>query len=659
MSDVREALETGLRHHKAGNLPMAERFYRSALKAQPRHPDALYLLGVLALDAGRADVAAQQIAKAIKRNRKNPHYHLGLGDARRAQGKLREAAACYREALAIDPKSATAHFSLATVQQAQQRLADAIAHYRRALALAPDLAEAHNNLGVALTDQGQRREATEHFRRAVELRPGYADAHLNLGQALKAEGRLEEAVRSYRKALELDPNLIEAHNNLGNALREAGRPEEALACFRKALALRPDYVEAHKNMGAALNDLGRSEDAVAVHRRVLELDPGSADAHAGLGAALQILGRTDEAIAHYEAALAIEPEHARAHHNLAMARKGAADTEEIARLEPLLERPGLTEKDAISLRFALGSLCDDAGRYEQAFAHYQAGNALKRAELARASQRFDAAAHERLVDRLIAVFDRSFFAARRDFGAASELPVFIVGMPRSGTTLVEQILASHSRVFGAGELDDIGRIVAELPAKIGADRPYPDGIDRLAPATAADIGDAHLERLRALAPEASRVTDKMPGNFLHLGVIALLLPGARIVHCRRHPLDTCLSCYFQNFSRTLAFAYDLADLGGYYRHYERLMAHWREVLPLPIFEVSYQDLVAEQERVSRDLVGFCGLEWEPACLRFHETERAVRTASLSQVRRPIYRSSLDRWHKYDAWLATLRDALGR
>ncbi len=662
MNDLRAALESGLRHHEAGDPPAAERLYRQVLKAQPNNPDALYLLGVLAQEAGKIDAAVSLFARAIKRNRNNPRFYLALGDARRAQGRLREAAACYRKALAIEPKNAEAHLNLATVRHAQGKLAEAIKHYRRAVSLKPDFAEAHNNLGVALTAKEQRAEAAEHVTRALELRPDYADAHVNLGQALKAQGRLKEAAAAYRKALELDPKLVEAHNNLGNAHGEAGRPEAAIEHYRQALAIRPDYAEAHNNLGVALTNLGRLEEAIAAHEKALELRPRYADAHVGLGAALHILGRTNEAVERYETALAIEPEHARSHHNLAMIRKAHSPADEIAHLESLLANKNLLDKEAMTLRFALGKLCDDAGRFEEAFAHYRVANALRRAELERYGVAFDAAAHERLIDRLIEVFDRPFFEARRDLGERSDLPVFVLGMPRSGTTLVEQILASHSRVFGAGELEDIGRIATRLPATAASNEPYPACAAAIDRKTARRLGRAYLQRLRALAPEAARITDKLPGNFLHLGAIALLLPGARVLHCRRDSLDTCLSCYFQNFHDPMTYSYDLGDLGHYYRQYERIMAHWHDVLRLPMLEVldvHYEDLVADQEAVSRELVAFCGLGWEEACLKFHETARAVRTASLTQVRQPIYRSSLGRWRNYEAHLGPLRAALGR
>jgi tetratricopeptide (TPR) repeat protein len=661
MTDVRAKLEAGLRYHQSGNLAAAEHLYRQVLQDQPGNADALYLLGTAAQQAGKPEAAAACLQRAIKRDRRNPVYHLALGDARQAQGKAKEAQAAYNKALALAPGRAEPHLSLGNLMHAKGRLQDAVAHYRRALKIDPRLAEAHNNLGVALTTLGRSAEAAGCFERALELKPNYADAHLNHGQALKADGRLDQAIEAYHRALKLDPRLAEARNNLGTALRDQGKPEAAVEELRAAIQMRPGYAEAHNNLAIALSDLGRFDDAIAAHQRALELRPDDAEAHAGLGAIRQILGDQAASTRHYQRALEIRPDHARAHHNLAMTRKTTAEAGEIARLETLLQNESLPAREATALRFALGKLCEDAGRFDDAFAHLAVANELKRAALGHQGQLFDAARHQAFVDQLIATFDRRFFQDRAGYGDPSERPVLIVGMPRSGTSLVEQILASHSRVFGAGELDDLGRLVEGLRDSLGSDRPYPACADRIDRAAADRIAKAYLDKLHALAPEvapgAARVTDKLPGNFLHLGVLAVALPRARVIHCRRDPLDTCLSCYAQSFKQPLSYAYDLADLGHYYGQYRRLMAHWRARPPLALFEVDYEDLVADQERVSRELIAFCGLEWEAACLKFHQTKRPVRTASLNQVRRPIYGSSVGRWRHFDRHLTPLKAAL--
>lgn len=657
MDDARALLETGVRHHGSGDLAEAERLYRRVLETQPENADAHYLLGTLAQQAGDPKAAVASLTRAIKANRRNPYYHLALGDARLAQGKPGQAETSYRKALSIDPGSAEATLGLGNLLHSRGRIAAAIKHYRRAIALKPELAEAHNNLGVALLAEGAAAEAAACFTRALELRPDYPDAHLNLGRVLKGEGKMREAIASYRAALELDPRLAEAHNNLGNALREQGDLEAALTHYRQALAIRPDFAAAHNGLGIALAKGGAFDDAIAAHRRALALRPRQADWHVDLGAALNVLGDVDAAIEHCRTALSIAPDHVRAHQGLAMARRVDTDTGETAGLESLLGKDNLSTTDALSLRFTLGKRYDDAAQFDRAFAHYRIANELKDAELRRRNLGFDAAAYGEHVERLIAVFDQGFFATRGSLGADSELPVFILGMARSGTTLVEQILASHSRVFGAGELEHIGGVTARLPARLETDQGYPGCAVLITPALARRLGQSYIEILRGFAPDAARVTDKLPGNFLHLGVIALLAPRARVIHCRRDPLDTCLSCYFQHFEGRMSHAYDLGNLGRYFRGYARLMAHWRTVLPRPMLEVSYEDLIADQEAVSREIITFCGLEWEEACLRFHDTKRAVRTASLSQVRQPIYGSSVGRWRNYEKHLGPLKAAL--
>ena len=314
--------------------------------------------------------------------------------------------------------------------------------------------------------------------------------------------------------------------------------------------------------------------------------------------------------------------------------------------------------DAIRVRFALARHHADAGDHARAFQYFRIGNEMRAREAGRHGRTFDRAAVDGLAERSIALFTPEFFAERGETGAPSERPVFIVGMPRSGTTLVEQILASHHAVFGAGELDAIEAITYRLSSAGRADAAYPDTVAGLDAAACRRLGDAYLERLATLDANAARVTDKMPANFRHLGLIALLLPGARIVHCQRDPLDVCLSCYVQNFTRGNEFSNDLGDIAVTYRAYRRLIDHWRRVLPVPMLDVRYEELVDDQAAVSRRIVDFVDLEWDPACLEFHANRRAVQTSSALQVRRPIYRDSIERWRVYQAELQPLIEALG-
>ncbi len=343
---------------------------------------------------------------------------------------------------------------------------------------------------------------------------------------------------------------------------------------------------------------------------------------------------------------------------LAAAGHYSFSAEELGRIDAMAGDSGRPGDERSRLHFVLARVRERAGAYDHAFAHYRRAN-----ELLQESQGADGAAdpaeQRRLVDRLIAVCTPAFFERVRSFGSDSEVPVFVVGMPRSGTTLAEQILASHPHARGAGELNDIDGLATRLPERLGGTQPYPECLERLDPATARAAADVYLGRLRQYGGTAARVIDKLPFNFVHLGLIAALFPRARIVHCRRDPIDTCLSVYFQDFAQSLPCGRDLGQLGRYYRDYERLMAHYAQVLPLPLFELRYEELTADQEAVSRRFVSFCGLEWDERCLRFHETERTVRTCSALQVRQPLYRSSVGRWKHYEAHLGPLLEALGR
>jgi hypothetical protein len=329
---------------------------------------------------------------------------------------------------------------------------------------------------------------------------------------------------------------------------------------------------------------------------------------------------------------------------------------EIERIRTLLARPNLPPARGCVLHLGLANLRQRAGAYDEAFGHFRQGNALRRGLFQQQGTAFDPAAHRACVDAIIRTFDAAYFQRVAGFGLDSEVPVFIVGMPRSGTSLLEQILASHPQVAGGGELRHVPRLVDALPAQLRAPEGYPGCMARVDGPAIRSLAERHLERLTRLGGAALRVTDKLPVNFLHLGLIATLFPRARIIHCRRDPLDVCVSCYTSYF-RGLHFTWDLNDLGQYYRQYERLMAHWRTVLPLPILDVVYEELVADPEAVSRELVAFCGLDWDARCLAFHENPRAVHTVSALQVRRPMYTNSVGRWRRYAAHLQPLLEAL--
>jgi tetratricopeptide (TPR) repeat protein len=468
---------------------------------------------------------------------------------------------------------------------------------------------------------------------------------------LHKAGYLQPAEHLYRKVLEADPCHVHALSNLGALTYQANRPHEAIQHMRRALALRPEVAEFHVNLAAACRTAHDAAAAAAAYREALRIDPAAPHVHLSLGQTLLDLGQVEEALTHCLEALRLQPGYAHAYSMLAeLAAQGrhAFTDEDIQHIQVLLAGGQLSAAHAGQLYFTLATYWEQQGDHDQAFLAYRKGNDLKNELLRQAGRSFDRVQHRAVIDRFIAAFTPDVFARARSYGIPSDQPVFVVGMVRSGTTLVEQILASHPQVFGCGELRDIEQLAETFYAA------FATGVD---PATVQRLGGLYLERLAGLGgAEATRTIDKMPQNFLHLGMIAILFPHARVVHCRREPLDVCVSAYVQNFQR-LAYATSLEDLGFFHREYARLMAHWRQVLPIPVHEVIYEELVADQERVSRNLIAFCGLPWDDRCLAFHKNLRAVQTPSRLQVRQPIYTRAVARWKRFEAHLQPLRDAL--
>ncbi len=531
------------------------------------------------------------------------------------------------------------------------RLADALAVFEQLRALSPGVAAAHYYCGFALSGLGRHEEAVACFRQALRLDPGHVAALNDLGMSLSRMGRHREAVVEFERVLNLMPsspsarqNLAIALKNLGRAAMERGRYGQAAAQFERALAILPDYTPAAYGLGDALNNLGRPHEALALFGKLSAADPSDAMALLGIGDARKSVGQFAEARAACERAVALAPKSAVCHRLLAETARFVEGDRRLAALEELA-RDGVPEQERPDLYFALGKAYDDLGRFAEAFAAFEQANTLKRRQIA-----YDEGRHLDELRAIAGLFTAGAMAAHRGGGDPSRLPVFIVGMPRSGTTLVEQILASHPQVHGAGELDILDGILDA--------RAVPLAADLLQAGTLRDIGARYVEQARVLAPQAERITDKMTGNFRLVGLIRLALPHARIIHVRRDPIDTCWSCYTHDF-RHLGFTYDLGELGRDYRAYEEMMAHWRRVLPDgTMLEIHYEDLIGEFEAQVRRLIDWCGLDWDARCLAFHETERPVQTESALQVRRPLYRSAIGRARPYEPWLAPLREALG-
>jgi tetratricopeptide (TPR) repeat protein len=632
---------------------LAITYYQAALALDANHIDAHQHLAnaLLALDRPEAAIAHYQAI--LSRDPDHCGAHNNIGIAYQATGQLPSAVTHFQRALALKPDLAEAHGSLGNALRALNRPHEAILEYKHALAIRPDYADLHNNLAGVLQTLGRFAEAISHYQQALKVKPDYAEGRFNLGNVFDALGRSAEAVACYEAALALQPELSGAHNNLANVLRKLGRTDEAIAHYHRALAAQPNYAEAHRNLGNALLALDRNDEAIAHYELSLISAPAQAEVYNNIGAAHHVLGRFEEAACAYEQAIALAPSKAAILLNLADLKPfTAASDPRLLALEALAQ-PGtfLDADDEIAMHFALGKAFADLDQHERAFRHLVTGNALKRRGVI-----YDEPETLRTFARIRTAFGRKLFA--EPGGEVSEVPVFVVGMPRSGTTLIEQILASHSKVFGAGEREDFRTLVSTLAGPEGAK--FPEIVSTLSPDDRGRLGARYLEAIRPAAPAAERIVDKMPLNFLYLGLIHLVLPRARIIHVRRDPVDTCCSCFSLLFTGNLAFTYELGELGRYYRAYATLMAHWRAILPKDVMlELAYEDVVHDLEGQTRSILAHCGLEWEAACLAFHQTQRTVQTASVAQVRRPLYRSSVGRSRHYRPLIGPLLEALER
>lgn len=576
-----------------------------------------------------------------------------LGAALQVQGK--DSLFALRKATEFLPGDAEAHYNLGNVFLALNRLDEAEVSYRQALQIRPDDADTCFNLGNTLRNLRRLDEAVASYRRALQVNPIHAEAYSNLGNTLLESGRPGEAEASYRRALQIKPQYATAHFNLGNILHEQGRLKEAEASYRLALQARPDSADTHVNLGNTLQDMGKIDEAEASYRSALQISCNHAEAHGNLGEILMESGRFGEAEASFHRALQIKPDCIKVRMNLALLKKTKTDDENMAALVAADEavRSGakpLPGEDAAYLHFALGKCHDDLCEYEKAFPHFFEGNRIKRATFD-----YDPDKMAQIFASIMRNFDAAAIGRLRGGGDPSRLPIFVLGMPRSGTTLTEQIVASHPEVHGAGELPDLMAIAM----RDAGGAAFPDNLRSLDPARLTAWGAEYVAGLQRRAPNMGRITDKMPENFLAVGLIHLMLPNAKIIHVNRNPVDTCLSCFFQLFREKQEFTYDLAELGRYYAGYARLMEYWRKVLPEGAFlDVRYEEVVSDQEAQSRRIIEYCGLEWDDACLDFHRSKRAVRTASMAQVRQPMYKSSVERWRPYEKHLKPLLDALG-
>ena len=606
-----QTLHDAIVAYRAGKLREAEVLCNRILEQQPNHIGVLQFLAVVAANKAAPRRGIEFMEKAV----------------------------------ALCPDSVDSHIGLARLLMLEKRHLEAIAALKKAIELEPRSAGAYNDLGLIYVKESDVANAIDCFDRAIAINPNLAFAHFNRGIALEQQGDYAGAIESFRRVVSVDPNFAEAHAKLGNLLLFEHDRAGAFECLHRAAALRPDSVLGLTSQAKILMEEEKAAAAEELVRRAIDLQPRNSYAYCLLGTILMELGRLHDAAASFDLALALNRRQTAAYYNLVNVKKLIeADRPLLAQIEWMLKHYKLPEDDEVNLHFSLGKAYDDLGEYNKAMEHFDQANRVRHRGTS-----FNQPRAEHVADRVIASFSVDFFTHNAALGSDWEVPILILGMPRSGTTLVEQILSSHPEVAAGGEILFWAQSAASFRA---------DATGAIDPAWVSKMAPDYRSLLTKISPTARRVTDKSPHNYHFLGLIHAVFPRARIIHCRRHPVDTSLSIYFQDFARRMDFAYDRDDLVAAYRQYLKLMAHWRGVLPADRFlEIQYEELVANREAMTRKLIAFCGLDWNDACLHSEQNRRSVRTASVWQARQPVYQTSVARWRHYEPWLGSLGELL--
>lgn len=605
---------------------------------------------LLRTDPALAEMQAVEICKAAP---EHPAGHLTLGLARAGMGRHEEAALALRRATELAPNSPEAWRALADQLSHLDDPAGADRAYAQSIRASVNdrrLMEA----ALALCD-GRLAVAEQALRAHLYNNPTDIAAIRMLAEVGARLGRYGDAEKLLSRALELSPSFTAARHNYALVLFRQGKAMDALREIETLLKDEPDNAVYRNLKAAALARIGDYGASIAQFEDVLRDQDKEPRLWLSYGHALKTAGRTADAVAAYRKAAALDPQFGDAYWSLANLKTFRFDAQEIERMKAMLVREDLKEDDRFHLHFALGKALEDASAYADSFLHYEEGARRRRALLD-----YDPADITEQVRRAKQVFSADFMASRQG-GEMAQDPIFIVGLPRSGSTLLEQILSSHSQVEGTMELPDIAAIARELGEKKLKSEvsKYPEALANLTPDQLASLGKTYLDRTRVQRRSGRPLfIDKMPNNWLHVGLIALILPNAKIIDARRNPMATCFSAFKQHFARGQAFTYDLTEIGTYYSDYVSLMAHFDEVAPGRVHRVFYERLVADTESEVRRTLDYCGLEFEHACLEFYDTQRPVRTASSEQVRQPIFRDGLDQWRNYEPWLGPLKQALG-
>jgi len=628
---------------------MAADLCRDVLGDQPQDDKIRVLLGTVLVRQNKFGQAEKELRDVISRWPDIPKANRELGNALIAQGKGDEAIACYKRVIELTPDDPVAHRDLSMALRSLNRSEESKQALDESFRLDPDREE----LVVAAEHQraGRFGKAENICREILRKDPINVNATRLLGTVAAELGKHKLAARMLRNTVKMEPEFFGAWVDLARALLEIEELDECHEVLQKAIKLRPELVLPRMLLGNLYNKTGRFEEAVDAFKIALEKQPDHGGSLAGLGHALKTIGRQDEAVETYRNCIKAFPAFGEAYWSLANLKTFRFSDDEIANMEKNVDNEELREETRVNFNCALGKAYEDRGDYDQAFYRYDLGSKLRRP-----NESYDPVQTETVHDQIIKTITPELLQQNEGHGDPDNSPIFIVGLPRSGSTLVEQILASHSQVDGTHELADLPRVIRTINQQRPEGASYPEALlhygDQLA-----ELGSQYLESTRRHRGDSPFFTDKMPNNFASIGLISLILPNAKIVNARRHPLDSCMGSYKQLFYKGQSFTYDLVELGEYYLEYQRLMDHWDEILPGKVLDVHYENMVSDQEVQTRRLIEHCQLPWEDGCLRFYETDRAVVTASSEQVRQPIHSKSINSWRRFETHLDPLIEVL--
>ncbi|MES0827344.1 tetratricopeptide repeat-containing sulfotransferase family protein [Ruegeria sp. SCP11] len=682
---VQEAFQQGMAHYQSGQLKPAVHMFSEILRVTPNFAQAHQMLGLIAFQTGQIEPAVRAMTEAMRLQPENVNFLTNFTEILRTAGDLTKAVEVGTRAVRLAPGNAAAHSNLGLVFYDLERLDEARASQERAVALDPEFDRAINNLGSIARDKGNRNLAAELYRKALKINPASsetannlisvlienenivdaraeaeaqlerfprdAELHRNFGRVFMLENNLDKAENAFRNAISLKGDKADSYVGLSQVLYEKNHPKLALIEAEQALRLDPESASACHQIGMVKAHLGEIEEAIGFYQKALELKPDLSSTRLALGHLEIERGNFDEAHEYFEHAATTADDKLGATIALARLEKITPDNPVFQALEEALpDAPSMLPQKATAYHYALGECYEKLKRHEDAFKQFQVGARIKRS-----ITDYDPAENDRLTDDLIETFDQQMIERLREHAVSSDRPIFVLGMPRSGTTLTESILNAHPNIFGAGELNDLQNIFGRLG---DGTTNVPQAVKSATGAKLAQRAQDYIDALNLHAPDAPHIVDKMPANFQLVGLIHGLMPNAKIVHVARNPFDTCLSCFTRLFERSQLYSYDLVELGRYYNNYARVMDHWRNVLPEGSFyNVQYEALIDDFASETRRLIEYCGLDWNSSCLEFHKSKRRVRTASVQQVRQPLYKSSKEKWRKYEEQLSLLVDTI--